>query len=151
MNEKSALLDRLEELKALNRNRYSYVIARAESRSIAAAVDKIGLSTGWYYKFPEEERQRLEEMAQTLHYEKIAQAYLALAESSIDAARVKVSGLTSEDERIQQDAATEILSRTLGKPGQRDDAPQTSSVTLNIIGLDDILSRVYGRADDRDT
>lgn len=118
MTENAGLIDKLESLRQLNRGRFDYVIARAHKRSISAALDEIGVSPKWYYSFSEEERKQLEDLADDLHKQKKIQAELILAEALPEAAQVKADGLRSEDERIRQDSASEILDRNLGKAKQ---------------------------------
>jgi hypothetical protein len=43
---------------------------------------------------------------------------MVIQEAAEEAARVKVAGLKSRDERMKQHAATEILDRNIGKPKQ---------------------------------
>lgn len=121
MSDMQDLQTKLEALKRLNRNRFDYVLARAHLSSVEAAVKEIGLSSSWYYKFPEEERRELEELADELHYEAKIQAILILEQATIEAAKVKVEGLKSKDRRLAQDAATEILDRNIGKALQPTD------------------------------
>jgi vacuolar-type H+-ATPase subunit H len=119
--ENADLQSKLEELRAMNRNRFDYVLVRARSRSISAALEEIGLTSKWYYAFSEGERKHLEELADDLHKEKRMQAEMILAQAMPEAATVKVEGLKSKDRRIQQDSASEILDRGLGKPIQKNE------------------------------
>lgn len=141
MGDIQELQEKLEALKRLNRNRFDYVLARAHQPSIDAAVKEIGLSPSWYYKFPEEERNELETLADELHYEARIQAILILEQATIEAARVKVDGLKSKDKRLAQDAATEILDRNLGKALQPTDITSAGEpLTVKIIkaSMDDL-------------
>lgn len=141
MDKEETLQTKLEELKRLNRNRFDFVLARSRLSSNDAALNEISLTKGWYYKFSEEERRYLEELANELHYEQAIQAVLILTSKVNDAAQIKVEGLKSTDKRIQQDVASEILDRVIGRPMQRneitgkDDAPLKIVVTLR--GQDD--------------
>lgn len=125
---------RLEALKRLNRGRFDYVLARASSPSISAALDEIGLSSGWYYRFSEEERTELEALALEVHYSEAIQARLILAQAAPEAARVKVGGLKSKDKRLQQDAATEVLDRTVGKAQQPIDITSNGQ-PIQVVGI----------------
>lgn|SRR5574340_95446 len=130
MNTDSTLTEQIKALKELNRDRFDYVMARADSVDVSTAIEKIGKSRGWYYQFPIEERERLERLAKELHYEKAIHAQLILQEASEEAAKVKVKGLSSRDQRVQQQVATEILDRTLGKPGEVNKLKLEGSVNL---------------------
>src|SRR3990172_7389835 len=111
------LEQKLEDLKRLNRNRFDYVLKRSSTNSKAAAYTAAGLSESWYYNFSEDERKLMEDLADELHYEKAIQAELILRDAAPEAAAVKVKGMASFDQRVKQQAATEILDRTIGKPG----------------------------------
>ena len=114
----SGIYQKLEDLKALNRERFDYVLARSRLSTIAASLAEINKSDAWYYRFSEEERAYLEQLATELHYERKVQAEQILDQAVVDAALVKVEGLRSRRENIKQEAATEILDRNLGKPKQ---------------------------------
>lgn len=119
MDGEVTLQERLEALKKLNRNRFDYVLARSRLPSRDAALAEIGLTKGWFYKFPKEEQAYLERLSDELHYEQALQAHMILISAAPEAARVKVEGLKNKDARIKQASATEILDRTTGKPLQR--------------------------------
>lgn len=121
MDDTQGIYEKLEALKKLNRRRFDYVLARSRLSSVTAALDEIGLSSGWFYKFTEAERDELETLAEELHYEEAIQARMILAQAVNDAAAIKVAALQSKDRRLQQDAATEILDRVLGKALQPTD------------------------------
>ncbi len=114
------LLEQIEELKEVNRGRFDYVMARAKSPqpTIEEACNKAGRTRKWYYDMTPVEREHLERVAEQLHRAKTIHAYLILENAAEDAAAVKVDGLQSRDQRVKQQAATEILDRTIGKPGE---------------------------------
>lgn len=118
MSTQEALRDELEALRSLNRCRFDFVLARAQSDTTTEALTKIGKSSAWYYSFPQDERTQLEALAEKLHQERALKAYYILEEATEDAANVKVAGLKSRDERTKQQAASEILDRVLGKAFQ---------------------------------
>lgn len=142
-NQNSTLIERLENLKKLNRGRFDYVLAHTDIESVDGTLKKIGKSKGWYYGFTEDERRELEELAAELHYEKAIHAYMLLQGASQKAAEVKIAGLEDRDHRVRQAASTEILDRTLGKPGSKE-AEKPMTVNVNVSGLDRILEMVYG-------
>lgn len=113
------LLEELEKLKALNRDRFDYVLARAHCKSVTAALLEIDKTDGWYYRFTLEERDLLERLASELHYAQRAQSELLLEQAAVKATLVKIEGLESRKEVVRQDASTEILDRVHGKPKQR--------------------------------
>ena len=117
MNE-SELTGALNELKR-DRARFDYVMARASCPSVESALRECGRSKTWLYSMPEAERLRLEEIANELHYNAKLRALQVLYDAVATAAAVKVMGLQSRNERIKQDAASEILDRVSGKAAQR--------------------------------
>jgi len=119
MEAKNVLLEELETLKALNRDRFDYVLARAHCKSVTAALLEIEKTDGWYYRFTQDERDLLEKLATELHYAQRIQSELMLEQTVVEAAQVKIDGLRSKKDVIRQDVATEILDRVHGKPKQR--------------------------------
>jgi len=107
-------LDKLE-----NDNHLSYVLARADVNSDKAGYEDAGVSRAAYYKWPKEIRDHLNKLARELKLETALKAKLVLKAATKEAAEMKVSGLKSGKEHVQQSAATEILDRMLGKPTQR--------------------------------
>ena len=107
------------ELDKLEGRRVDYVMARSRTQSDSAALREIGLSGGTFYKWSQEERDHLNELAQKIKREAAFRAVIILQEAVEQAARVKVEGLHSRNERVKQDAASEILDRVAGKAAQR--------------------------------
>lgn len=140
MNTPGTLQEQLETLKGLNRSRFDYVLARAQSQDVSEALKKIGLSRSWFYKFNEAERSQLEELAEQLHRTQALKAFYILEQAAGDAAVIKVEGLKSRDKRLQQATATEILDRVLGKAFQpitgKDGGPIESSSTIEVKAVD---------------
>lgn len=139
----SDLKAQLESLKQLNRSRFDYVIARAQSRSITDALERIGFSSPWYYRFSEEERAKLEGLAMELHAYQTLKAFYILEQAVADAAEIKVSGLKDRDSKIKQASATEILDRAMGKPLQKSEITGDDGGAINII----ITQRTDGHKD----
>lgn len=108
-------------LDGLQDKQLAYVISRAKSVSTAEALRNAGLGKNVYYKWPEEEREQLEEISFRLQREQAVQALLILQDATKKAAEVKVEGLKSRDEKIKQNVATEILDRTVGKASDKID------------------------------
>lgn len=105
-------------LNDLEDRRLDYVQARSKSNSDAEAYREAGISKTIFYSWPAEEREKLNAIAQRMKRETVARAWMAIQDAAADAARVKVEGLRSRDERIRQSAATDILDRNMGKPKQ---------------------------------
>lgn len=112
MNDLRADLDDLTD------ERLDYVRARSLVNSDAQGFRDAGISKSVFYSWPAEEREKLNAIAQRMKRETVARAWMAIQDAAADAARVKVEGLKSRDERIRQGAASEILDRNMGKPKQ---------------------------------
>jgi hypothetical protein len=102
-------------LDGLQDKQLAYVISRSKSVSTAEALRNANLGKNVYYKWTEEEREYLEEVAYKLQRENAVRAMMILQDAAVKAAEVKVSGLNDRDSRIKQSVATEILDRTVGK------------------------------------
>ena len=147
MQPQAELKQKLDELKTINRNRFNYVLARANTSSIKDACEQIGLTQSWYYKFSDEDRAALEDLAAELHYEKVMQAMLMLEDSAAKAASVIIDDLDVRDRKLRQSAARDNLDRVGAKaPDKRE---IDVNATVNITGLAEMLARAYG-SDDND-
>ncbi len=125
-------------LNGLQDKQLAYVLSRAKSVSTAEALRNAGLGKNVYYKWTEEERAHLEEVAYRLQREQAVQAMLVLQDAVKQAAEVKVSGLKSRDERVKQNVATEILDRTVGKATDKLDVTTSgNTITVKIKDIDD--------------
>jgi hypothetical protein len=124
----------LNELKQANRGRFAYVLARAEGLGVDDACERAGYGKSWYYRFDQEERDRLEEIATALHHEEIELAHQMLTQVLPEATKVKIGGLKSRDEKIRQAASTEIMDRKLGKPAQS--AQHSGGISLGVDGVE---------------
>jgi 5-hydroxyisourate hydrolase-like protein (transthyretin family) len=112
-----ALKMKLEALKELDHRKFNYIVARAHNVMIERALEEADLSKSWYYTMEIADRDYMESLSMDLKYETSLLAMYKLADASYAAAKVKVEGLKSTSEKIKQAAATEILDRTIGKPG----------------------------------
>ena len=112
MNDLQTALANLED------RRLDYVRARSLATSDAQAYRDAGIAKAVFYTWPAEEREKLNELAQQLKRATVARAIMVIQEAAEEAARIKVAGLKSRDERLKQHAATEILDRNMGKPSQ---------------------------------
>jgi hypothetical protein len=113
-NELKTALDALK----TDRAKYDLVFAFADTGNITLALKNIGHSRSWFYTLPDEEQQRLIQIAGELHANAKMRARQIIEEAIIEAAEVKAAGLRSRQENIRQASATEILDRNLGKPNQ---------------------------------
>ena len=110
MNRVSTIFD------GLDKRETAYVLARSDAVSNNEALRVCGFSKGWLNNRNIED---LNARADELRKNKAIRASMLLEEAVEEAARVKVAGLKSRDDRIKQAAATEIIDRSLGKVPQR--------------------------------
>ena len=111
MDDLRTILDQLEDAKL------DYVYERSKTKSDAQAIREADIPRSTFYKW--KDREKLNELAQELKRRRKMLAELIIEEAAELAARVKVEGLESRKEHIKQDAASEILDRTIGKPSQQ--------------------------------
>jgi hypothetical protein len=112
MDDLQATLNQLEDA------RLDYVRARSMVNSDAQGYSGAGITKRVFYSWPPEEREKLNDIAQQLKRATVARALMALQDAAEEAAKVKIAGLKSRDERIRQSAASEILDRNIGKAAQ---------------------------------
>lgn len=132
MDDLRTILDNLED------KRLDYVIARARCHSDIDALRESGIGKSAFYQWPREERDHLNDIAQQVKRETATIALMKLTDAAVRAAEVKIAGLSSHNEHVKQDVATEILDRTIGKPTQKTDVTSNGeSITVTLLNTDD--------------
>lgn len=121
MTIKSNVFDGLDERET------AYVLARSEAFSNNQALKACGFSVGWLRN---KDIEDLNARADSLRKDKAIRASILLSEAVEEAARVKVAGLKSRDDRVKQAVATEIIDRELGKVLQRTEL--TGEVSIEV-------------------
>lgn len=114
---------------SLDERETAYVLARSESVSNSEALRKCAFSQGWLSK---RDIDDLNARADTLRKDKAIRASMLLSEAVEEAARVKVAGLKSRDDRIKQAVATEIIDRELGKVPQKTEVTGTEGGAIEV-------------------
>jgi hypothetical protein len=114
-----------------------YVLARTTHANKREAALALGLRPDTVYHWPPE----IEEALALLLADVLQAAWSELREAAARAARIKTEGLTLEDDRLRQQAATEILDRVLGRP--RPHAPdieddQISEIVVRHVDYQDL-------------
>lgn len=117
-----------------------YMIARQSSRTIKAAAEAVGISPRTVRRWPARVRRAPQLMAQAgalvaLH---LRQRHVA------EAMQVKIDGLRSEDERVRQTVATQIIEWELGK-ATRPDAANRHSRAPEVADARQRLERLIAR------
>ena len=123
----------------LSKNQKRFVLIAANYKTKAEAARAIDLQPSTVYGWP----SIVDEAIGLLQTDIAGAAVGVLATEVARAAMVKVDALDSVDERIRQDAASEILDRVLGKPTQRQElsGPEGGLVPVKIlcgVSLDDL-------------
>ena len=98
----------------LTRSQRQFITRYHEYRTKKECAEAIGLRPDTVYAWPE----HVWEAAELYEDHMRGAALITLQDNVSKAALVKAAGLDSQDERIQQMTATEILDRIFGKPKQ---------------------------------
>jgi len=134
--------DRLIELLSqMNTNQLRYLSIRGDCSSDKEAAEILDISPSAIYAWPNIVKEAMQLMA----LDGVLVASEILRRNTPKAAAVKAAGLDSDDERIRQGAASEILDRVVGKSSQHIDI--TSDAPLIVVNWD---SAQNGNADNPD-
>ena len=110
----------------------AYVLERSKVNTDKAGYESAGFSKATFYKWPTEERDYLNNLAQRIRTEVSLQIMMRLQEAGLDAVEVKIGGLKARNENIKQKSSTEILEWLIGKPTQKIDAKSDVNLTATI-------------------
>jgi hypothetical protein len=116
-----------------NSQMIDYVMARSEVTSDKQGYENAGVSKPTFYGWGKEKREYLNELARDLKVATGLKARLLLSGATERAAEIKIKGLESRKEHIQQSVSTEILDRMLGKPTQKNETEQSGEIILRIV------------------
>jgi len=119
-------------LAKLSAKEVEYVMERSRTRSDRAAYLAVGLPKGTFFKWSQERRDYLNDVAARIRSEVAVRAILVLQDSAEEAARIKADGLKSRNEHIRQTAASDILDRTIGKATQRIETEVSGEQTVKV-------------------
>ena len=104
-----------------------------ESKTKREAAESIGIKPDTAYHW----NATVDEAVELATSDLQAAAVGILHAANSKAAAVKVAGLDSDNERIRQDASSEILDRNMGKPTQRNELTGADGAPLIVVGWDD--------------
>ena len=126
----SKTVDKFAELwHALTPTQKRFAVAMQEHPTKKEAAAAIGIVPSTAYNWNGIVNDVLDFMT-----EQVALATLGIIQANATkAAMVKSAGLDSDDERIAQAAATEILDRNLGKAMQRAEVKQSGEVVITVV------------------
>lgn len=118
-----------------NDQQLNYVLERSEVNTDKDGYVNSGVGKQAFYKWSRETRAYLNKLALALKLETALKAKLVLKAATKAAAEMKVSGLRSGKEHIQQATATEILDRMLGKAKQAIEYKGESIQTIKVLEI----------------
>jgi len=127
MNDLRAEIDKLSDLKL------AYVMARSLVTNDAQGYNNAGLAKTTFYKWPPEEREQLNELAQRIKRETVARAIMNLQDHAYEASETLVKLMKVRDDRVKLNASTQILDRTAGKPIDKMEIAGKDGETLKIL------------------
>ena len=134
----------------LNHNQQRFAIAMIGSATKKEAAESVGIKPNTTYGW----NGIVDEVVSIMRTYS-ADTALAILENEVPkAAMIKALGLDSDNERIRQDSASEILDRNLGKPTQRqeltgaDGGPLKAEVTTEEISEEELARRVRAIVDE---
>ena len=144
-NTESPNSDRLAEIeRQLTLTQIRFMTARLETETDKEAAQVIGIDPNTVKNWNRTPAKALiEEGLRLMVHDGVVTAREILRRNLAKAAAVKVSGLDSDNEKIRQDAATEIIDRAgdVGKPSQKVDQNNSGEVKVVVEYAD-----LYGEA-----
>lgn len=126
--------DRITEIiNELSVNQLRFIVARLECDTDKEAARVIGIDNATVSRWPE--RELIKECLSLMAMQAAFGAKAVLQRNAVKAAMVKSKGLDSDDPKIAQQAASDILSWVIGKPTQRNE------ISLSDDDLNDAIKR----------
>ena len=104
------------------------------------ALKKIGKSKSWLYSIPEDELERLIDLAKEYNLAFELQAYDKLKAAVNHAVDVQVKLIDARDDRVKQAAINQVLDRGLGKVTDKIDVTTQGEKVNSIDGYDRAIS-----------
>jgi hypothetical protein len=116
------------------------LIARSEAVTDKDAAEAIGLSAGTIKHWPVERKDLIRQALRYMAQDGLVTALHLRRRNVAKAMAVKVRGLDTDDERLRQQTATEIIEWELGKATQRTDNKTDVSGDIHLSWGDDDIS-----------
>lgn len=130
-NAEKSISDRLLEiLPQLTTNQLRYIVARQECATDGEAAEVIGVKPDTVYRWPE----IVKEAARLMAGDGVFVAREMRRRALPKAMAVKVAGLDSNDERLRQNVATELIEWELGTATRKTDVT-TDGKPIVVIGV----------------
>lgn len=156
-----ATKERLDAVLAqLTSDQIRFVIARSDTESDAAACRELSISRSTVSHWPQDVRDNIATAVSLMAQDGLVTALHIRRRNLAKAMAVKIKGLESDDERVRQNVATELIEWELGRATQRNEhtgadggAIEIDSDNLTeeqrVAGIMAIYERVRARADAR--
>ena len=109
-------------LEQLSPDQIRFVVARQEYPTDKEAAESIGLKPDTVYHWKSRDKAPIDEAGALMAGDGLVVAAHVRRKSLAKAMLVKVGGLDSEDERLRQNVATEVIEWEMGKAAQRTEA-----------------------------
>lgn len=129
MDELRTLLDSLDGVKL------AYVYARSRTGKRIEAIRESGMSKSAFYELPEDEQDRLDELADQVRRNRVIVAEPKLHDAIEKAVDVLVGLLSADSEYVKLEAAKSIIERVMGKVPQKVDVPGDGQIAIAIIKM----------------
>ena len=132
-----------EILKRLNVVQVRFCVARCEARTDKEAAETIGITQGVVKgRHDDGAKDLVDEAVRLMAYDGVITALEIRRRNLAKAMAIKASGLESPNEKIRQDAATELIEWELGKAIQRNQ--NDNNTTIRIDGIKELIDKIYG-------
>lgn len=137
-NQANPSSERLKEILAeLTTDQIRYVVARQDVATDKGAAQNVGISPDTVSRWKRDEVP-IDEAVRLMAFDGLAMALHIRQRNLAKAMSVKVAGLNSDDERIRQGVATEIVEWELGKSAQPITNKEGEPFVLRVKGFDDV-------------
>jgi len=117
-----------EVLKRLSIDQIRYVVARQQCATDADAAKAIGIGRRTVYNWGDDVRLAVRLMAE----DGLTMALHIRHEHLAEAMLVKIDGLKSDEERIRQSVATELIEWEMGKAMQKQEVDASGELTIRV-------------------
>ena len=121
-------------LKQLNVVQIRFCIARCETKTDKEAAEVIGITPGVVKGWNDDgSKQLVDEAVRLMVYDGVITAQELRRRNLAKAMAIKVSGLDSDDEKMRQSVATEIIEWEMGKATQPTDNKHSGDLSIEVI------------------
>jgi hypothetical protein len=125
-----------------------FIVARNETKSDKDAAEMIGISPGYVKQWNVDGSKALiDEALVLMAHDGVITALEIRRRNLAKAMAVKAAALDSDNEKIRQDAATEIIEWELGKATQRSELTGKDGGAIPLEVYQKALDKVYGDPD----